>query len=172
MADKARHKIWVVKIQHCPISSKFDMWVDNDVPNWLPTLKNFYRSSFSKWPPQYRKNSTLTDIIKIWYVGRQWCPELIADIEKFLPVVIFKMATTIPHKFIIVRFQRPELIPDIEKFLPVSIFKMATTIPHKFNIVRFQRPELIPDIEKFLPVSIFKMATTIPQKFNILRFQR
>jgi hypothetical protein len=21
------------KIQHCPISSKFDMWVDNDVPN-------------------------------------------------------------------------------------------------------------------------------------------
>jgi hypothetical protein len=21
------------KIQHCPISSQFDMWVDNDVPN-------------------------------------------------------------------------------------------------------------------------------------------
>jgi hypothetical protein len=21
------------KINHCPISSKFDMWVDNDVPN-------------------------------------------------------------------------------------------------------------------------------------------
>jgi hypothetical protein len=50
-----------------------------------------------------------------------------------------KMATTIPQKFNIVRFQRPELIPDIEKFLPVSIFKMATTIPQKFNIVRFQR---------------------------------
>jgi hypothetical protein len=33
------------------------------------------------------------------------------------------MATTIPHKFNIVRFQRPELIPDIENFLPVSIFK-------------------------------------------------
>jgi hypothetical protein len=31
------------------------MWVDNDVP----TLKNFYWSPFSKWPPQYRKNSTL-----------------------------------------------------------------------------------------------------------------
>ena len=29
------------------------------------------------------------------------CP----DIEKFLPVAIFKMATTIPHKFNIVRFQ-------------------------------------------------------------------
>jgi hypothetical protein len=48
MAAKTRHKIWAVKIQHCPISSKFDMWVDNDVP----TLKNFYRSPFSKWPPQ------------------------------------------------------------------------------------------------------------------------
>jgi hypothetical protein len=46
------------------------------------------------------------------------------------------MATTIPHKFNIVRFQRPELIPDIEKFLPVSIFKMAATISQKFNTVR------------------------------------
>jgi hypothetical protein len=54
-------KKWEVKIQHCPISSKFDMWVD--VPNGFPALKNFYRSPFSKWPPQYRKNSTLSDII-------------------------------------------------------------------------------------------------------------
>jgi hypothetical protein len=23
----------LAKIQHCPISSQFDMWVDNDVPN-------------------------------------------------------------------------------------------------------------------------------------------
>ena len=71
--------------------------------------------------------------------------ELIPDIEKFLPVAIFKMATTIPHKFNIVRFQIsyvgrlwcPELIPEIEKFLPVAIFKMATTISQKFNIVRY-----------------------------------
>jgi hypothetical protein len=66
MTAKTRHKKWAVKIQHCPISSKFDMWVDNDVL----TLKNFYRSPFSKWPPQYRKNSTLSNIIKILYVGR------------------------------------------------------------------------------------------------------
>jgi hypothetical protein len=33
MAAKTRHKKWAVKIQHCLISSKFDMWVDNDVPN-------------------------------------------------------------------------------------------------------------------------------------------
>jgi hypothetical protein len=81
----------------------------------------------------------LSDFKDISYVGRLWCPEFIPDTEIFLPVAIFKMATTIPHKFNIVRFQRPELIPDIEKFLPVSIFKMAATIPQKFNIVRFQR---------------------------------
>ena len=93
MAAKTRHKVWTVKIQHCPISSKFDMWVDNDIP----TLKNFYRSPFSKWPPQYSTNSTLSDFNEIWYVGRLWCPELIPDIEKFLPFAIFKMATTIPQ---------------------------------------------------------------------------
>jgi hypothetical protein len=81
-----------VKIQYCPIS-KFDMWVDNDVP----TLNNFYRLPFSKWPPQYRTNSTLSDYNDISYVGRLWCPELIPDIEKFLPVFIFKMVTTIPQ---------------------------------------------------------------------------
>jgi hypothetical protein len=31
----------------------------------ISILKNFYRSPFAKWPPQYRKNSTLSDIIKI-----------------------------------------------------------------------------------------------------------
>ena len=67
------------KIKHCPISSKFDMWVDYDVPNWFLTSKNFYRSPFSKWPPQYRTNSTLFDFNEISYVGRLWWPELIPD---------------------------------------------------------------------------------------------
>jgi hypothetical protein len=60
------------QIQHCSISSTFDMWVDNDVP----TLKNFYRSPFSKWSPQYRTNSTLSNFNAISYVGRLWCSEL------------------------------------------------------------------------------------------------
>jgi hypothetical protein len=81
----------------------------------------------------------LFDFNDISYVGRLWCPELIPATQKFLPVAIFKMATTIPHKFNVVRFQRPELIPDIKIFLPVPIFKMAATIPQKFNIVWFQR---------------------------------
>ena len=139
MAATTGHTKWVVENQHCPISSKFDMWVDDDVPNWFPTLNNFYQSPFSKWSPQYPTNSTLSDFNAISYVGRLLYPELSPDIEKFLPVAIFKMATTIQHKFNIVRFQRPELIPNIEKFLLVSIFKMAATITQKFNIVRFQR---------------------------------
>jgi hypothetical protein len=28
MTAKTRHKKWAVKIQHCPISLKFDRWVD------------------------------------------------------------------------------------------------------------------------------------------------
>jgi hypothetical protein len=56
-------------IQHCTISSKFDMWVDNDVPNWFLTSKNFYRSPISKWLPQYRTNSTLSDFNDISYVA-------------------------------------------------------------------------------------------------------
>jgi hypothetical protein len=34
---------------------------DFNVLNWFPTSKNFYRSPFSKWSPQYRKHSTLFD---------------------------------------------------------------------------------------------------------------
>jgi hypothetical protein len=41
-AAKTQHKIWAVKIQHFPISSKFDMWVDNNVP----TLKFLQISIF------------------------------------------------------------------------------------------------------------------------------
>jgi hypothetical protein len=41
MAAKTRHKKWTVKIQHCPISSKFDMWVDNDVPNLFLTFESY-----------------------------------------------------------------------------------------------------------------------------------
>ena len=157
------------------------MWVDYDVLNWFLTSTNFYRSPFSKWPPQYRTNSTLYDFNDISYVDRLWCPEMIPDFEIFYRSPFSKCppqyrtnSTLSDFNDILYvgRLWCPEMIPDIEKFLPVSIFKMAATIPHKFNIVRFQRSELISDIEKFLPVSIFKMATTIPQKFNIVRFQR
>jgi hypothetical protein len=35
-------------------------------------LNNFYRMPFSKWPPQYHTNSTLSDFNAISYVGRLW----------------------------------------------------------------------------------------------------
>jgi hypothetical protein len=58
---KTRYKKWGVKIQHCPISSKFYMWVDNDVPNWFRRNFNFpigfYNNPHPLWTPQ---NKTLT----------------------------------------------------------------------------------------------------------------
>jgi hypothetical protein len=97
MVAKTRHKIWMVKIQHFPISSKFDMWVDNDVPNWFPTLKNFYRSPFSKWPPQYRKNSTLSTYIwNVVEIGQCWiCAVLWWPFWKWRPVEIFQCRESI-----------------------------------------------------------------------------
>jgi hypothetical protein len=58
MSAKIRHKIWAVKIQHCPISSKFDMWVDNDVPTLKISTGRHIQNG-------RRKNSTLSNIIKI-----------------------------------------------------------------------------------------------------------
>jgi hypothetical protein len=74
------------------MSAKFDMWVDNDVPNWFSTMKNFYGSPFSKWPPQYRTNSTLSDFNTISYMGRLWCPELIPDIKKISKFGLYKIS--------------------------------------------------------------------------------
>jgi hypothetical protein len=148
------------------------MWVDNDVP----TLKNFYRSPFSKWPPQYRTNSTLSDFNDISYVGRLWYPESIPDIEKFLPVTIFKMATTILHKFNILNWfltSKNFYRSPFSKWPPQ--YRKNSTLSDIIKIWYVGRkwcPDLIPDIEKFLPVAIFKMATTIPHKFNIVLFQR
>ena len=66
--QNGRHN--TAQIQHCPITATFHMCVDYDVPYRFLTLKNFYRSPFSKWPPQYHTNSTLSDFNDISYVGR------------------------------------------------------------------------------------------------------
>jgi hypothetical protein len=71
------------------------MWVDNDVPNWFPTLKNFYLSPFSKWPPLYRMKfcwnltmlnlwSIVVAILKMVTVRNFWCQESIRDIIFYL----------------------------------------------------------------------------------------
>jgi hypothetical protein len=93
--QNGRHN--TAQIQHYPISTIFLMWVDYDVPNRFPILNIFWWSPFSKWPPQYHTNSTLSNFNDISYVGRLWCPEFIPDIEKFLTVAIFKMAAKIQH---------------------------------------------------------------------------
>ena len=127
------------QIQHCPISTTFHvgrLWC----PELIPDIEKFLPVGLFK---NCRHNTAQIQHCPISTTFHMWvdydAPKWFLISKKFLPVAIFKMAATIPHKFKIVRFQRSELIPDIEKFLPVSIFKMAATIPQKFNIVRFQR---------------------------------
>jgi hypothetical protein len=78
------------KIQHCPISSKFDMWVDNVVPNWFPTLNNFYRSPFSKWPRLKNKLKATFEIEQCWIFAVLWRP-----FWKWRPVEIFQCQESI-----------------------------------------------------------------------------
>jgi hypothetical protein len=55
----------VVAILKMATGGNFSMSGINLGHHYLPTnkilSKNFYRSPFSKWPPEYRKNSTLFD---------------------------------------------------------------------------------------------------------------
>jgi hypothetical protein len=81
-------------------STKFHhMWVDYDVPNWFLTSKNFYRSPFSKWPPQYRTNSTLSDFNHICNsveIGQCWiCAVLWWPFWKWRPIEIFQCRESI-----------------------------------------------------------------------------
>jgi hypothetical protein len=71
------------------ISSTFDMWVDNDVLNGFPTLKNFYRSPFSKWPPRYQ-----------WQTSRKILKRRIAPLMVTYPVVpeICRRQVHVPKK--------------------------------------------------------------------------
>jgi hypothetical protein len=89
--------------------SRIDSW------HWKISTSRYFQNGCHNTA----KNPTLSDIIKIWYVGRLWCPELITDIEKFLPVAIFKMATTILHNI--------SNFDDIGQcWIFVAILKMAT----------------------------------------------
>jgi hypothetical protein len=128
-------------IQHCPISSKFYMWLDNDVPNWYPTLKNFYRLPFSKWPPQYLTNSTLSDFNAISYVGRLWCGRnfsmsAINSGHHYLPIYQILMISGnvefLPLIFYTVFWQPFWKWQTSRKF-------WKSRIPQIFNIVRYHQ---------------------------------
>jgi hypothetical protein len=112
--------------------------------------------------------STLPDFNAISHVGRLGCPELIPDIEQFLLVAIFKMATTILQNFNIARNFSITGINSGHYYLPTYQILM---ISDNVEFLRYCGGHF-ENIEKFLPVAIFKMATTIPHKFNIARFQR
>jgi hypothetical protein len=97
----------------------------------MATGRNFSMSGINSRHHKYRTNSTLSDFNEISYVGRLWCPKLIPDIDKFLPVSIFKMAAY-PHiKFwwyrIMLNFYRPFLCRVLAAILKmVDILKILT----------------------------------------------
>jgi hypothetical protein len=115
-----------------------------DVPNWFQTLKNVYRLPFSKWPPQYRTNSTLSDFNDRWPFWK-WqpvdifqCLESIRDIIIFPHIKFWWYRTMLNFCGIVVAILKMATSRNCsKKFLPVSIFKMATTTSQKFNIVRY-----------------------------------
>jgi hypothetical protein len=147
-------------------------------------LKNFYRSPFSKWPPQFRKNSTLSDFnanvyavfwqpFWKWQTSRQFWKRRIAPLMVTYHYVKFYVSIIIDLEVININvrnFKFPITNSTLSNFNDISyvgrlwcpelipdiekFLAVAITIPHKFNIVWFQRPELIPDIDKFLPVSM------------------
>ena len=130
-------------------------------------------------------NSTLCDIIKIWYVGRWWCPELIPDIEKFLPIIIFIMATTIPQKFNIVRYHL-NLIHVCGYIMMSRIYSRNWKISscHHFQNDHHNTAQIkhcpisttfhmwvdydVPTLKNFYQSPFWKW----PPQFNIVRFQR
>jgi hypothetical protein len=86
--QNGRHN--TAKIQHCPISSKFDMWVDNDVPNWFPTLKNFYQSPFSKWSIQDVEIEQCRICAVLWWPFWKWRPvEIFRCQESIRDIIIY-----------------------------------------------------------------------------------
>jgi hypothetical protein len=112
-------------IQHCPISSKFDIWVDNDVPNWFPTLKNFYRSPFSKWSPQK------FNIVR--YHQNLICS--IAPLMVTYHYVKFYVSIII-HLVVININVRNFNFPILKNFYRSPFSKWS---PQKFNIVRYHQ---------------------------------
>jgi hypothetical protein len=111
------------KIQHCPVLWwPFWKWRPVEIFRCQESIRDFIIYPHMKWrwnwtmlssavaailvggmkcrTQFWKGNSKLSDFNDISYVGRLWCPELIPDIEKFLPVAIFKMAAKIQHSSI------------------------------------------------------------------------
>jgi hypothetical protein len=159
-----------------PISTPFHMWAD--VPNWFLTLKNFYRSPFSKWPPQYCTNSTLSDFNDISYLetyiyNSTKFHEILSSSFRDLPWTSSWSAERKETENEKNNNNNKIWLSPFSKWPPQYCTNSTLS---DFNDISYVGSlwclEIIPDIEKFLPVTIFKMATTIPHKFNIVRFQR
>jgi hypothetical protein len=124
------------------------MWVDYDVPNWFLTSKNFYQSPFSKWSPQYRTNSTLSDFNECWIFAVLWWP-----FWKWWPVENFSMSGNNSGHHYLPTYQIL-MIPDNVEFLPPIIWYSARSpLEEQFCVFKI-----------FKMSSIFKMAAKTRHK--------
>jgi hypothetical protein len=148
------------KIQHCPKSSQFDMWVDNDVPNWVPSLNNFYRSPFSKCITKIQ-HCLISSQFDMWVDNDvlNWFPTL--KIDRWVDNDVLNWFPTLNNFYRTPFWKWP---PQYHTNSTLSDFNAISYVG------RLSCPELIPDIEQFLLVALFKMAATISQKFNIVRY--
>jgi hypothetical protein len=133
----------MANIQHCPISSQFGMWIDNDVPNWFPKLNNFYWLIGQCWI-----------FAILWWPFWKWrLVEIFQFLELIQDIIIY------PH----IKFWWYRTMLNFCGIVSNSTLSDFNAISY---VGRLWCPELIPDIEKFLLVTIFKMPTTISKKFN------
>jgi hypothetical protein len=70
---------------------------------------------------------------------------LIPDIEKFLPVAIFKMATTIPHKFNIVSISTSWIDSRHQKILILISQWTSKETRYDYNLTIMKSPKLATD---------------------------
>jgi hypothetical protein len=115
-------KCWICAVLWWP----FWKWRPLEIFHCRESIRDFIIYPHMKC--RCRTNSTLSDFNDISYVGRLWCPKFIPDIEKFLAVVIFKMATTIPHKFNIECWICAVLWWAVWKWWPLEIFHCRESI--------------------------------------------
>jgi hypothetical protein len=83
------------------------LMISDNVEFLPPIFYAVFWQPFWKWQTSWKFwKRRIAPVMVTYHCQDNDVPNWFPDIEKFLPVTIFKMAGTVPHKFYIVRFQR------------------------------------------------------------------
>jgi hypothetical protein len=90
MAAKTQNKKWTVKIQHCLISSNFDMWVDKDVPIlMISDNAEFLRYCGAILKMETSRNCSMSGINSGHHYLSTYQILMISDNVEFLPSIFY-----------------------------------------------------------------------------------